>query len=413
MWAAAILTLLFLFATDFTTEGMKALEERKYQEAADLFTKAVAADPGDYAANFHLALSYSLLGKAAEAIPVYKKVLELKPGLYEAELNLGILLAGQKPAAEAVPYLQSAADKKPKEYRPRFYLAKALLESEDFAKAEESYKMAAGMDPKSAAAQLGWAHAQARQSRLPEAAEHFRQAAALDPSYRDTLLELASLFEAGKQPGEAIAIYQQFPENTAAQERLGELLIETKRYPDAIDRLVKVVQKDPTPANNLALAQAYLLNKEPEKAIPLLDKAVAIDPGNYDLHMIYGRTLRDQKKLGAAANQFNAAAQKRPDSVEAWNELAAILTVLDDFPRALAALDRVKALGGETPGDQFFRAIILDKTAARATSDKTKHLKLALEAYENFLASSQGKYPDQEFQARQRARIIQRELTKR
>ena len=124
MWAAAILTLLFLFATDFTTEGMKALEERKYQEAADLFTKAVAADPGDYAANFHLALSYSLLGKAAEAIPVYKRVLELKPGLYEAELNLGILLAGQKPAAEAVPYLQSATEKKPKEFRPRFYLAR-------------------------------------------------------------------------------------------------------------------------------------------------------------------------------------------------------------------------------------------------------------------------------------------------
>src|SRR5438477_7797651 len=127
MWAAAILSLLFLFATDFTTEGMKALEERKYQEAADLFAKAVAADPGDYAANFHLALSDSLLGKPAEAIPVYKKVLELKPGLYEAELNLGILLVGQKQTREAIPYLRSASEKKPKEYRPRIYFADALL----------------------------------------------------------------------------------------------------------------------------------------------------------------------------------------------------------------------------------------------------------------------------------------------
>src|SRR5437588_7976574 len=101
MWAAAILSLLFLFATDFTTDGMKALEERKYQEAADLFAKAVAADPSDYAANFHLALSYSLSGKATEAIPVYKTTLKLKPGLYEAELNLGILLIGQKQATES------------------------------------------------------------------------------------------------------------------------------------------------------------------------------------------------------------------------------------------------------------------------------------------------------------------------
>src|ERR1700751_4730518 len=127
MWAAAILSLLFLFATDFTTEGMKALEDRKYQEAADLFAKAVAADPGDYAANFHLALSYSLLGKASEAIPIYKKVLELKPGLYEAELNLGIILVGQKQPKDAIPYLQGAADQKPKVYRPRIYLADALL----------------------------------------------------------------------------------------------------------------------------------------------------------------------------------------------------------------------------------------------------------------------------------------------
>src|SRR5215510_7262927 len=118
MWAVP---LLFLLATDFTAEGLKALEERKYQEAAVLFAKAVAADPGDYAANFHLALSYSLLDKPAEAIPVYKRVLELKPGLYEAELNLGILLLGQKQSPEAILYLKGAIEKRPKEYRPRIY----------------------------------------------------------------------------------------------------------------------------------------------------------------------------------------------------------------------------------------------------------------------------------------------------
>jgi len=37
-------------------------------------------------------------------------------------------------------------------------------------------------------------------------------------------------------------------------------------------------------------------------------------------------------------------------------------------------------------------------------------LKPALEAYQRFLSMSQGKNPDQEFQARQRVRIIQREL---
>src|SRR5579859_4460094 len=164
MWAAATLSLLFFFAPDFIDEGMKALEGRRYQEAADLFSKAVAAEPGDYAANFQLALSYSLLGKAEEAIPAYKKALELKPGLYEAQINLGILLAGQKRNADAIPYLQAAAEQKPNEYRPRAYLARALLDSGDFARAEESYKTAVTLDPKSAAAQIGLGHALARQN---------------------------------------------------------------------------------------------------------------------------------------------------------------------------------------------------------------------------------------------------------
>jgi tetratricopeptide (TPR) repeat protein len=402
MWA--LVPLLLFLAPDFTADGMKALEDRKYQEAAELFAKAVAAEPGDYAANFHLALSYSLLGKPAEAIPFYRKTLELKPGLYEAELNLGILLVGQKQMREAVPYLQSAVEQKPKEYRPRIYLSDALLASGDLAKAEENYKVAAGLNPKSAAAQLGLGQSQARQKRLPEAAEHFRAAAGLDASYKDSLLELASLYETNKQPDEAISIYEQFPGNPVAQERLGELLIEAKRYPEAIDRLEKAIQKSPTPANALALAHAYRLNKQPDKALPLLSRAVAGDPDNYNLRMIYGTSLRDQKQYGAAAREFLAATQKQPGSREAWSELAGMLILLNDFPQALAALDKVKALGGETPAHFFFRAIMLDKT---------KQYKPALENYQKFLSMAEGKYPDEEFQARQRVRIIQKELSKR
>jgi len=402
MWAA--LPFLLFLAADFTSDGMKALEQNKYQEAADLFAKAVAADPSDYAANFHLALSYSLLGKPAEAIPIYKTVLNLKPGLYEAELNLGILLVGQKQGREAVAYLQSAAEKKPNEYRPRIYLGDALLDSGDFPKAEDTYRVAGELDPKSAVAELGLGRAQARQERLKEGATHFERAAQLDPSYKDALLELASLWEAAKQPEAAIPIYQQFPENAAAQERLGELLLEAKNYPEAIERLEKAVQRDPTPANNLALAHAYRLHNETEKALPLLEKAPAGDPRNFDLRMIYGGALRDQKKYSAAAREFYAATQLRTDSKDAWSELAGMLILLDDFPNAVAALDRVKALGGETPGHLFFRAIILDKT---------KQYKPALEAYQRFLAEAGGKFPDQEFQARQRVRIIEKELSKR
>jgi tetratricopeptide (TPR) repeat protein len=120
--------------------------------------------------------------------------------------------------------------------------------------------------------------------------------------------------------------------------------------------------------------------------------------------MVYGRTLRDQHKLVPASEQFLAAAQLKPDSLEAWNELAAALINSENYAQGLAALDRVKALGKETPGDLFYRAISLDKL---------RQLKPALAAYQAFLAADNGAHPDQEFQARQRARIINVELTKR
>lgn len=405
MWFCAPLLALFLLqSTDYSADGRKALEARKYDEAAQLFAKAVEADPKDFTAHFHLALSYSLLNKDVEAIAEYGKVLELKPGLYEAELNTGVLLLRQKRAVDAIPYLEKALEAKPKEYRPHYYAGEALLAAGQPAKAEEQYRTAAELDPKSAAAELGLGRAQSRQNRLGEGAVHFRKAAELDPAFRDALLELADLYEKNHQPAEAIAIYEQFPANMAAQERMGELLVETKKYADAIPRLEKTYQQDPSTANTLALAQAYLFNKQLDKAVPLFEKSVAAEPANYDLRMMYGRALRDQKQYKPAALQFYEALKLKPESLQTWNDLGGMLYLMESYTQALAAFDRARKLGDTSPANDYFRAIILDKM---------REYPVALESYQKFLANSEGKYPDEEFKARQRVRIIQNELKKR
>jgi tetratricopeptide (TPR) repeat protein len=403
MWAF-VAVLFFLQAPDYTSEGTKALESEKYDQAAELFNKAIAADPKDYAAHFHLALAYSMLQRDAEGIAEYKKVLELKSGLYEAQLNLGILLIRDQHPADAVPYLQQAVEQKPKEFRPRLYRAEALLDSGDAAKAEEQYRAALDLNAKSAAAELGLAHAQVRQDRLADAAPHFRAAAQLDPNYRDALLELASLYEKNHQTSEAVAIYQQFPENAGAQEHLGQMMLENKQSADAIAPLEAAMQKDPTAANRAALAAAYLFNKQFDKALPLLDQSVAAEPGNYALRMMYGRGLRDSKKYDPAAQQFFQATKLKPDSREAWNELSGMLYMLERFPESLGALDKAHQLGDDTPANYYFHAI---------TYDKLRALKPALEYYREFLARSKGAFPDEEWKATQRAKLLQRELSKR
>ncbi len=404
MWlpAAAVLCLL-LQSQDFSGEGLKALEEQKYELAAQYLEKALQAHPDDYAVQFNLALAYSFAGKDEPAVAAYRKVLELKPGLYEAQLNLGMVLLRLKKPAEAVPYLEAAAEARPKELRPRRYLADALFDTGEFARAAKSYAAAIELDPKSAAAELGLARSSVRTNQLKEAEAHFRKAAELDPALKEALLELGPLYEKNGQTAEAIAVYRQFPESVAARERLGQLLVETGNAAEAIPHLEWAVQKSPTAANRLALAQAYRRNRQPEKELPLLQQAVAADPSNLDLRLAYGRELRDQRKFAEAAREFYRVVQGRPDSVEAWNELSAMLISLEDFPQALAALDRVRALGGEKPVHHYLRAIMLDKV---------RDLKGALASYQQFLATDQGKSPNEEFKARQRMRIIERELRK-
>jgi tetratricopeptide (TPR) repeat protein len=372
MWCAATLLLLALAqSTDFAAEGFKALEAKQYAVAAQQFAKAVEADPKDYAAHFHLALSQSLLGKDDEAITEYKKTLELKPGLYEAEVNLGMLLVEQKQPREAVGILEAAVAQKPQEIRPNLYLADALLAAGDFAKAEQQFVAAGKLDPKSAAVELGLGRSRARQDRLEEAAVNFRKAAELDPSFKDSVLELASLQEGHGQDAAAIALYRTFPENNAAQERLAMLLVKSGK---------------------------------PAEAAPVLEQILAREPQNLALRMMHGRALRDMKKYPAAAAEFSRVVQAKPESVEAWNELAGMLVLIGDYPRALTALDRLNALGAAIPGHFFLRAIILDKTG---------QFQPALENYEKFLSVSGGKNPDEEFQARQRVRILRKELNKR
>ncbi len=399
MWL--VLALFLAQAPDYQADGIKALDAKQYQSAADLFTKAVAADPKDYAAHFHLALAYSLLGKDADAVAQYKSTLELKPGLYEAELNEGISLLRMKDAASALPLLKSAAGQKSKEFRPAYYYAQALFDGGQFAEAQSAYAAALELNPSSAAAEFGLGESLARENQLAQAEPHYRKAAALDPAYKPFLLQLAQLYEQAHQPAPAIAIYREFPSDPGAQERLGALMLDSGDAADAIPALEASVAKSPTPANRVALAQAYAKSKHPEKAIPLVAQALAEQPGDFDLRMYYGRLLRDQRKFPEAAEQFLAASKLKPDNLQPWNELTGVLVTAGDYPQALVALDRVRALGGETPAHYFLRAI---------SYDHLHQLKEALANYKLFLENSNGQNPDQEFQARQRSRIIQDEM---
>ena len=401
----ALLALFFILQTpDYLADGSKALDEHRYQDAAQAFAKAVEADPKDYSAHFNLALAYGFLNKDPDAIAEYKKSLDLKPGLFEAEMNLGMVYLRQKDAASALPLFENAAQQKPKEFAVVYHLAEAESAAGAYDKAATAFQTALEIDPKSAPSEFGLARALARQQKLADAAPHYRQAAAMDAAYRDGLLELASLYEKSGENKEAEALYREFPDNPEARQRLNGLMLRSGQYADAIPTLEQAYAKDGSSKNLIALAAAYSITNQNTKAMPLLEKAVAAEPGNFDVRMMYGRALRDSKQFAASAAQFTEAVKIKPGDVRAWSDLAAVLYSAGQFQQSLMAFDKARDLGEDTPGNWFLRAIILDKLQQK---------KPALDAYRHFLEMSKGDHPDQEFQARQRARILQAELEKK
>jgi tetratricopeptide (TPR) repeat protein len=404
MWLAAALGLLLAWQSNFYTQGLKALDEKRYQEAVEAFTNAVAAEPGEFTTHFNLALALSLTGKDAEAAAEYRKTLELKPGLYQAQLNLGILLMRMKQPEAAREQLAAAAAQKPTEFRPNYYLGDAQLNLGHFAESAAAFTAALAATPNSAAAELGLGRALARQNKLDEAAPHFQKAATLDPKFHDALLELASLYESARRYQEAADLYGQFPSDPAAQEHRGEMLLAAGNTAAAVAQFESAVAASPSTANRAALADAYIANHQPDRAFPIIQQLLQTDPNNFELVMLSGKILRDQRKFPAAVAEFQKATQLRGDSPQAWGELADMLVLVDDDAGALGALDRVRALNAEKPGHVYLRAIVLDKM---------HDIKPALAAYQQFLSMSHNQYPDEEFKARQRARILQDQLNRR
>jgi len=383
--------------------GLQALDHGDYAAAEQIFSKLVAADPKDYSALFNLALAETALKKDAAAVEHYKQTLAIKPNLYEAELNLGILYLRNHQASDALPLLKDAAQQRPKGARPRRYLGDSLLATGDLNAAADAYREALALDPKLAGAELGLGQSLLRQDKLDDALPHYRQAAQLDPNLKSFLLEIAAAFSKANRRNEAIALLKEFPEDAGAREELGRLYLADNQSAQAVEEFQAAVGLSPTPANRLALAAAYLKNNQPKLAAPILQEALAANPDDYDLRMAVGRLYRDGHDYKTAAAQFLAAANSKPNSVEAWNEAAGALIMAEQYGQALAALDKIHNLNADKPGDLYFRAVVLDKL---------HQVKPALASYQKFLQVSEGKFPDQEFIARQRSRLLEKEANR-
>ena len=431
-------------ADQLLQQADQSLQKQDYVAAAQALEAYLAKKPDDYRAEFNLAYAYSMSSRRAEAIERYKNVLARQPDLVLAHLNLGMLLVQDGSPGEAADHLQIAVKQQPDNRNANLYLAEALAALKRVPEASDAYEQALKLKPDDARVHLDYAKV-LQESNPAAAEEHLRRALQIDPGLEEAWLRLAALLESRAKENdtalrEAAEIYrndlENHPERRDLRIRLGELDIMQKNFAAAAEQF-EAARSGGDKSLPLAkeLLQAYLnlsdadeagrkperekllahLNnsgaepnaernaaqndggKYQEKEMALLREILAAEPRNAEMHLLQGRLWMKSKKYNDAAAEFNQAAQLQPQSAEAYTNLASAFYLQGEYETTIGALAKVSALQQDTAGTYFLRAICLDKLHV---------IKPALENYQRFLALDEGKNPDQDFQARQRSRII-------
>ena len=116
-------------------KAQKAVDEKKYDEAMDIFTRLVAADAKDFQAWTELGTVQLIRNHIEEAEEAYRRAIQERPTFTLALLNLGRVLSAQKKFEEAIEPLAEAVKSSPTSADANFLLGEAYLQIKKGSKA--------------------------------------------------------------------------------------------------------------------------------------------------------------------------------------------------------------------------------------------------------------------------------------
>jgi tetratricopeptide (TPR) repeat protein len=381
-----------------------AMDKHDYASAEADLKHAVDLDAENYRAFYDLGLVYSATDRTADAISAYRKSIAAFPKLFESNFNLGVLL-GRENDPEAVKYLRAATELTPTGNRDQG-LAKAWMTLGYLAKGQErldAFRHAAELQPRDASPHLLAAAAAESIHNIATAEQEYKAAAERDPKSAQAAAGLANIYTQTRRLPEAESALRKYlaldPDSAKAHLQLGRVLAAQNNNEAAQAEFETALRLSPAEAEtNRELALLYVENKQFAKAEPLFREALQKQPNDAELRHRLGTVLLEQHKFAAAQDEFLRAVNLKPDYGIAYGDLAFAASENKNYPLALKALDARAKLLPEIPVTLFLRATCLDHLGAK---------KEAAASYHQFLATANGKFPEQEWQAKHRLIAIE------
>ncbi len=332
----------------------EAMRAGDYRSAERVNRTIVRLRPNLAEAQVNLGLSLFLQKKYEDAIGAFEHGLHLKPGMANAWLFLGICKFNVNRPRQAIPALRKFTAQNPGDFQGQYFLGLAYLALEQYPEAATALIAARTIDPGSVDVRYHLAQTylgQARKdpakidslSRLYE--ETVKDLAAIDPkSFRIAQLR-AGYFEAsGKRPeaiGELEKLLQHDPKVRGLHYTLGCLYTEARRYEEALQQFDAEMGLDaPYPRTYFQLGHVYLALEKPSRALPLLEKAIQMEPEIAGLVWVdIGSAYRALKLAGKAVTSFEEAIKLGERNASVYYQLAMAARIAGDSKRSGEALE--------------------------------------------------------------------------
>jgi tetratricopeptide (TPR) repeat protein len=389
------------------TEAETAIEKRDYAAAEPLLRKLLDRQPASYVGWFDLGFVENELGRLDDSIAAYRKSVAAKPDVFESNLNLGLQLAktGQP---EAEQFLRAATQLKPTshvaegQYRAWVSLGETIEKSNP-EEALAAYRRAATLQPKEAEPHLSAGQLLEQENKYAGAEQEYKQALALDSRSTDAVMGLANIYMRGRRFPEAEEYLRRLlaanGDSAAVHIQLGRVLAAEGKADAAIAELQAGVKL--APGNDAAqrdLAEVYAAAGKNDLAEAAYRALLVAHPNEAELHDGLGKALLWQKKSPEAQRELVTSVTLKPNFGGAYYDLAFAANDNKDYPVLIRALDARAKLLPETPMTYFMRA---------SAYDHLRDFKKASANYHLFLNNANGKYPDQEWQAKHRLIAIE------
>jgi predicted Zn-dependent protease len=275
-----------------------------------------------------------------------------------------------------------------------------------------------------------------RSSDTTEASNELLEALKLTPETVDDTLLAASIADQAGESDAAEAAYRRVlaedPKSAPANAGLVHLLIVRKLYPEAEVQLRAALSQSPDDPVLTAQLATVLAAQDKAEALPLIQKLheahpadtaitrmlaevmaeagdsagsdqlysglLASSPQDAALLIGHGQNLIHLLKYAEAFAAFDKATQLDPANADGWSGLAFAASRTDQPTITLHALTMRSKFLPEVPSTFFLWATAYDALHEKAA---------AATYYHRFLDSSAGKFPNQEWQARQRLKLLE------